>query len=607
MIAKLRAALPKWPFLVRALRLAWVAAPGWTLIWGGLLLVQGLLPVGTVYLTRWLVDSLVVAMQANGAWEYMRPTLLLAALMAGIMLLTELLQVGADWVRTAHSQIVQDYISGLVHAKSANVDLAFYESPEYHDHLYRARDDAGYRSLALVESVGGLLQNGLTLVAMGVILLPYGIWLPLVLLISTLPALVVVLHFDRRQHQWWMETTVDRRWTQYYDWMLVDSDAAAEVRLFGLGAHFQSGYQGLRRRLRIQHLSLIRQQGLARLGAAAAAIIISGFALAWMVWRALQGLVTLGELAFFYQAFNRGQSLMRSLLGDMGKIYSNSLFLGNLFEFLDLPSKVKDPINAVPAPAVMQQAVSFRQVCFSYPGSERLALQHFDLTVPAGQIVAIVGANGAGKSTLVKLLCRFYDPLVGGIEIDGVDIRSFSIKDLRRMITVMFQSPVSYHATAAQSIALGDIESHPGAAEIEAAARSAGAHEVISRLPRGYDNPLGKWFADGAELSGGEWQRVALARAFLRQAQIVILDEPTSFMDSWAEADWFERLRTLVNGRTTIIITHRFTIAMRADIIHVMDAGQVVESGNHHELLERGGLYAQSWAMQMQASSSVMG
>jgi ATP-binding cassette subfamily B protein len=255
----------------------------------------------------------------------------------------------------------------------------------------------------------------------------------------------------------------------------------------------------------------------------------------------------------------------------------------------------------------LREGLRFQQVTFRYPGSERAALQDLDLSIPAGQIVAIVGTNGAGKSTLLKLLCRFYDPQAGQITLDGIDIRTLSLQELRRMITVLFQLPVPYHATAAQNIALGDLSATPGAVELESAARDAGAHELITRLPHGYDTLLGKLFAEGTELSWGEWQRVALARALLRQASIIILDEPTSFLDSWAEAQWLERFRTVVHGRTALIITHRFTTAMRADVIHVMHGGRVVESGSHNDLLARDGLYAQSWATQMQVSPSPAG
>jgi ATP-binding cassette subfamily B protein len=377
---------------------------------------------------------------------------------------------------------------------------------------------------------------------------------------------------------------------------------APELRLFGLNRYFQSEYQKLRRLLREERLQQVRAQGLAKLSASVIAQVVGGATLVWMVSRAIRGGVGLGDLALFYQAFSRGQGLLRTLLGNLGQIYSNSLFLENLFAFLDLKPQITDPPQTTPALSTIRKGIAFRQVTFRYPGAERTALREFNLFVPPGKIVAIVGANGAGKTTLLKLMCRFYDPQAGRIEFDGIDIRAFAVDRLRRMMTVLFQFPLNYHETAGQSIRMGDVASEPGMVEIEAAAQAAGAHEMIQRLPHGYDTQLGKAFGDGAELSGGEWQRVATARAYLRNSPVMILDEPTSMMDSWAEADWFERFRRLAHGRTAILITHRFTIAMRADIIHVMDEGGIVESGTHRELIARGGQYARSWEAQMHAA-----
>jgi ATP-binding cassette, subfamily B, bacterial len=569
------------------------------LAWLILLVLEGLLPAALVYLSRSLVDSLAAAIGTGWSWENIWPIAFPGALITVIIAMQELMQGVSSWVRTAQAELVRDHLSTLVHEKSLAVDLAFYESPEYHDQLERARTDLSSRPLALLESMGGLLQNSITLLAMAMLLIPYGVWLPFILFISTIPAFYVVLHFNRRYHHWWEQTTPDRRRAQYYDMMLTHSAVAAELRLFDLGPYFKSSYQTLRRRMRIERLTFTRDQGLARLGAGLAGVLISGSAIAWMLWRALQGRATLGDLALFYQAFQRGQGLLRSLLENVGQIYANTLFLGNLFEFLELKPRVADPLHPVLPQPALREAIRFQQVAFRYPGSDRHVLQDFNIKIPAGKIVAIVGANGAGKSTLLKLLCRFYDPEHGVITLDGTDIRNISLQHLRGMITVLFQWPVPYQATAAQNIAFGDLAATQGGAELEAAARSAGAHEVIRSLPKGYDTLLGKWFANGVELSVGEWQRLALARAFFRQAQILILDEPTSALDSWAEADWFDRFRSLANGRTAIIITHRFTIARRADMIHVMDAGRIVESGKHDELLSRGGMYARSWAAQL--------
>jgi len=597
LIVKLRRALAQLPYLLKALALVWAAARSWTLAWGILLAAQGLLPVATVYLIRSLVDRLPGLIGAGAGWPNVHPILAPVALLAGLILLLELLRGTTGWIRTAQAELLKDHITALIHRKSVDADLAFYEWPEYYDHLHRAREEAGYRPVVLLESMGSLFQNGITLIAMGTVLVPFGLWLPGALLVSTLPAFFVVLRFTLAQHEWRQRTTADERRTWYYDWLLTSGEPAVELRLFGLGAYFQSLYQTLHRRLRNERLQLARNQSIAESGAGAVALLTTGGAMAWMVLQALKGMVTLGDLALFYQAFHQGQRLMRSLLENMGHLYSNTLFLGNLFEFLALEPRVISPRDPTPVPQPLREGLCFKEVTFRYPGSERLALRNFNLTIPAGQIAAIVGPNGAGKSTLIKLLCRLYDPDAGRIELDGIDLRDFKTEEFRRLISVLFQQPVHYSATVSENIAVSDFAATPGAAQIEEAAQASGADEIITRLPHRYDSLLGKWFVGGTELSVGEWQRIALARAFLRHSPIILLDEATSAMDSWAEAVWLDRFHSLAAGRTVVMITHRLTTAMRADVIHVMSDGQIVESGSHAELLSFGGRYAQSWTI----------
>jgi ATP-binding cassette subfamily B protein len=568
-----------------------------------MLLVQGLLPAISITLTRQLVNNLVVVAGSGFSWESLQKILMPIGLMASILLLGEFFNACGEWIRTAQSELVHDYISGLIHKQSVAVDYGFYEYSEFNDKLNRAREGASGRSLALLESTGSLLQNSVTLFAVAAILLPYGFWLPLTLVISAFPAFYILMYLNKLQYQWSQRTTTGRRWLGYYDWLLTNNSTAAEVRLFDFGDYFQSSYKKLRQQLRQEQLRLLRQQTLGRFGATIIALAILGFAVLWMGRLVLLGVLSLGDLAVFLQALGEAQGVIKTLLGNLGQIYRNSLFISNLFDFLQIKPKIVDPPNPLPIPSILTQGIEFRQVTFRYPGTEEPVLDNFNLVLPAGKIVAIVGDNGAGKSTLIKLLCRFYDPDSGSIELDGTNIREFPVKKFRRLITVLFQSHIPYYTTAGENIALGDIWAASNQAEIEAAAQASGIHDKILRLPQGYNTMLGKLFPEGSELSGGQWQRLALARAFFRRAQIIILDEPTSAMDPWAEHDWLERFRTLASDRTAIVITHRFTLAMQADIIHVMRAGEIVESGNHDELLALDGFYAKSWFDQMQMTS----
>ncbi len=599
--AKFHKAMTQLPYLSRALVLVWHATRSWALAWGTLLLLQGLLPVATVYLTKLLVDSLTTAVQTARSWDDVMPSLILVLLMAAVLLVADSLKGLSGWVRTAQTELFRDYITGLIHEKSIALDLAFYDSPEFYDHLHRARSEASYRPLALMENLGNLFQSSTTLLAMAAVLLSFGPWLPVALIASTAPALFVVLRQKLREHKMWVRRTADERRTWYYDWVLTAKETAPELRIFGLGQHFREAFRTVRSRLRRERVQLARSLALNELGARLLALLVTGACMAWMVWRTLLKSITLGELALFYQAFNQGQQMMRSLLENVGQIYSNALFLENLFEFLSLEPTLQDPAAPHPAPQDIKEGISFREIAFRYPENDRWTLQNFNVMISAGQMVAIVGRNGAGKTTLLKLLCRFYDPQCGTIEIDGIDLREMPIKDLRQRITVLFQEPVHYSASVRDNITTGveDLKGSDLASEIEGAVRAAGADELVRRLPLGYDTLLGRWFPGGTELSVGEWQRIALARAFLRRAPIIILDEPTSAMDPWAEVDWFDRFRARAAGSTVILITHRFTTAMRADIIHVMEEGSIVESGNHEQLLALGGSYAEWWRRQM--------
>jgi ATP-binding cassette, subfamily B, bacterial len=565
--------------------------------WIVVLVIQGLLPVASVYLTRAVVDRLaaVVAGPAAPVGASIAAVMGLGAALVAVLFGAEGLRAAADYLRSLQATLVQDHISDLVHKQSTSVDLAFYEWPEFFDHLHRAQAEATSRPLLLIESLGTLLQNGLTLVAMAGLLLTYGWWMPLALLASAVPALWVVLRYSVRQHQWRQRTTADERRSWYYSWLMTTAESAAEIRLFGLARHLQNLFGGIRRRLRDESKSLAADNAWTKLVAGGVALSVTAATVGWMLYRAAGHRATLGDLAFLYQAFSNGQRMTQALLQQVGQLYYHSLFLGDLFQFLAFAPRVVDPPDPQPLPKDLTGGIRLQQVTFAYPDAAEPALRDFSLEIPAGQFVALVGPNGAGKSTLVKLLCRFYDPRGGSIELAGRDLRSLSLDVLRARLSVLFQQPMRFNATVHDNIAWGNLAAQPGRADVVAAAAAAGATELIERLPRQYDQLLGKWYASGTELSVGQWQRLALARAFLRRADILILDEPTSAMDPWAEADWLQRFRQLAAGRTVLLITHRFTSAMYADVIHVLVEGQVVESGSHEQLIAAGGRYAGSW------------
>lgn len=574
----------------RALALVWSAARGWTLAWGVLLVGQGLVPAGQVLLLRALVNRLVAAHH----WAAIAPP---ALGIAALWITAQLLSSALSWVRAVQAEQVQDEVHRLIHEQALRLDLAFYDHPESYDMLHRARVDAISQPLALLESLGALVQNGLGFLVLAGILGTYARWLPLLIVATGVPGLLLVAKHILKEHRWNLDHTSQERRTRYLDWLITERNAAAELRLFSLGAYHRKAFESLREGLRAGRLTLVREGAVTELGAGVLAWAGSLAGLGWMLHRTLTGKVGLGDLLLCFTAFQQSQLLLRALLEGAGKIYRSLLFVENLDEFLALETAIHSgPIGKAGLP--VNGSILFEGVSFTYPGAFHPALDDFDLEIPRGKVVALVGHNGAGKSTLIKLLCRFYDPNAGRILFDGVDLRELNQEAVRRQITVLFQDPMHYHATVRENIVFGDLEAASDQGRLRQAAADAGALEPIERLPEGFEGQLGKWFG-GAELSGGEWQRIALARAFFRQASLVILDEPTSSMDSWAEQDWLARFRTLTEGRTALMITHRFTTAMHADVIHVLDKGRVVESGTHAELVALGGSYARSWAAQM--------
>ncbi len=581
--------------LRRAILLVWQSARAWTLASIVLVVVQGALPLGLLYLMKLIVDTVTLgATKQTVAFESV--AWLIAAL-GGATVLGAIAQSLATLVGEAQAQNVTDDVQNMIHAQSVKMDLAYYENAAYYDTLHRAQQEAPYRPARIVNELVSVAQSGLTLTALAALLLSLHWIIALVLFAAAIPGVAVRLRYANQMYRWQRERTATERLSWYLHTLVTSDTAAKEVRLFNLGALLMERYRAVRQKLRGERLRLAWHRSLADLVAQTVAALAVFGSYAFIAYQTVQGAITLGDLVMYFQAFQRSQAYLTQIFTGLAGLYEDSLFLQNLYEFLDLKPRLSESQTPRAIPRPLARGVTFDRVSFQYAGSARHALADISLTIHPGEHIALVGENGSGKTTLVKLLCRLYDPTQGAIMLDGIDLREFSGAAWREEMSVVFQDYARYHLTARENIRLGNPHLAEDDARIMDAARASGADEVIARLPRGYDTTLGKWF-DGEELSIGEWQKIALARAFVRDTPILVLDEPTSALDAESEFQVFRQFRALATGRAAILISHRFSTVRMADMIYVMEHGRVVEQGSHAELMRANGKYARMFELQ---------
>ena len=559
--------------------------------------MQGALPLAALYLMKRIIDAVTLAAGSGGQFQTVVPWLLIAA---GTALVGALARSLGDYAAEAQSLQVTDAVADLLHAQSIAVDLEYYEDSSYYDTLHRAQKEAPYRPTRIVNGLIQAAQNAISLLGIIGLLVTFNWALALALLLAALPGALSRVAYSRRLYGFDRAQTEKERRAWFYHTMLTDIPFAKELRLFNLGALFQERYRELREEIRSGKLNLTRR----RLGADMLAQLVATAALfgslGWIAWRVILGAVSLGDLVIYYLGFQNGLNFLQSALRSLAGLYEDNLFLNNMAQFLDLKPKISAPPRPAAVPRPMARGVRFKNVSFTYPSREQAALSEIDLSLGPGEVIALVGENGCGKTTLVKLLCRLYDPTGGQIEVDGTPLSAFDPLDWRREVGVVFQDYAHYALTAGENIWLGNIEAQTDPEGIAEAGRRSGADEFIRRLPRGYDTMLGHWFDKGQELSGGEWQKIALARTFWRGARLLVLDEPSSSLDPLAEAELFREFRALLDGRSAILISHRFSTVQLADCIYVMDHGRIVESGPHADLLARNGRYARLYRAQAQ-------
>ncbi len=486
--------------------------------------------------------------------------------------------------------------------KANTLDLGFFEDATFYDALQQAQKEASARPIGMISDTFSMARSAVTLISMIVILLHLAWWIALLALIAPIPSFVASMRYGWWGYQLMRRQSPARREMSYYNTLLTTDTYNKEIKLFGLGDFFIRLYRKLAGDFYAQARGIIVPRYFASFAWGLGTLLVNGAIYLYVAVQAVQGHIKFGGLVTYTAAALGLGSAFQGILSGISDTYENNLFVNTLFNFLAYEPRIVSPPDGL-KPATDGLTIEFRHVSFTYPGREAKgpALRDVSFTLAAGESVALVGSNGAGKTTIVKLLARLYDPDEGEILVNGRDIKEYDLTALRQEIGVIFQDYVTYYLTAARNIGVGRVEAIDARPEIETAAGKSGADAVIAKLPDGYASQLGKWFDQGQQLSGGEWQKIALARAFMRDAQVLILDEPTSSLDPQAEYEVFARFRQLTAGKSAIFISHRFSTVRLANRILVLEHGGILEEGTHAALLALGGRYAELFNLQAEA------
>ena len=590
------------------LKLVWQTGRLLTFATAVLRIVRAFVPVATLWIGKLIIDEVIRSRTAGPNWRHLA---LLVGIEFAIAIGSDVLGRGSQLVEGLLGDLFTNRMSIRLMEHAATLDLAQFEDPEFYDHLERARRNTTGR-IGLLAQVLTLAQDALTLVTLSAALLAFSVWLFFLLVLATLPSFLGEAHFASLQYSLLFRRTPERRQLDYLRYVGASNETAKEVQIFGLAPWLIERYRQLSDLFYDENKVLSYRR--AGVGAVLSLLGTAGYygAYALMLVRAVLGVITVGTLTFLAGSFQRGRGSIQSLLLGVSAVAEQALYLKDLFTFFEMKPTITSRPNAPPVPRPITQGFVFEDVGFAYPGSDRWAVRHINVSLRPGERVALVGLNGAGKTTLVKLLSRLYDPTEGRILLDGRDLREYDLGSVRRAVGVIFQDFVRYDMRFDENIAVGEIESareyldhaprddepidpHPAVAS--AAERSLAA-SLLPRLPARYRQMLGRRFEQGVDLSGGEWQKVALARAYMRDAQLLILDEPTAALDARAEYEVFLRFAELIGGRMAILISHRFSTVRMADRIIVLQNGTITEEGTHEALVQKGGLYAELFDMQ---------
>lgn len=595
-LRSLRQSLSMYQYCGRAVKLVWSTDRALTLALAILTLIAGLLPAFVAYIGKLIVDSVVLSAQ-SGLMADRWTALGYLGLEAGAVLVLAGSKQGLLLCQSLLRMLLGQKVNVLILEKALTLDMAHFEDAEYYDKMTRARREASSRPLSLVGRTFGLVQDTLSLITYAGLLLKFSGWAVLILVLAAIPAFIVETRFAEEAFRLVHWRAPEAREQNYLEWLMSHESAAMEVKLFQLGPMLLNRYKATFERLYQEDRNLALRRGMWSylLGMLSTAAFYGAYV--WIVLEAIAGRISLGDLTMYLVVFRQGQSTVASVLSAISGMYEDSLYLSNLYEFLE--QQIPVPMGYATRGPLPGDGLRFEHVSFSYPGSRKPALRDVSLQLKPGEKLAIVGENGSGKTTLIKLLTRLYDPDSGRILLDGLDLRQWDAQILQQRIGVIFQNFVKYQFTVGENIGTGDVSYMEDTSRWQVAAEKGTAHPVIEELPESYQTRLGRWFKGGRELSGGQWQKIALSRAFMRtKADILVLDEPTSAMDAEAEVRVFSHFRSMTRNQMAILISHRFSTVRMADQIMVLVEGEVLEQGTHEELLQQGGRYAHLFSLQ---------
>jgi ATP-binding cassette subfamily B protein len=593
--------------LPRVLKLVWSTQPFYTLALGLINVARGFSPALSAWITKLVIDSVLNAVNHKGE---VSTVFWWVALQLLINVLTNLLGTLSNIVQQLLQELVSNRVRLMVMEKANTLDLSFFENPEFYDKLRQAQEQATFRPVSMVSQTYELGRTIITFLSMVFLLVSLEWWVAVVALLVPIPAFIADTRYGWMGYQRMRRQSPERRQMSYFETVMTTDTHNKEIKLFGLGDFFVIQFRKLATKFYRENRRILVMRYLTSFFWMALSLVANAGIYLYVALQAVASRITLGDLTLYAQAAQSVSTSFQGILSGISNTYENNLFVSTLFEFLEYEPKIVSPEN--PQPIVVTQNgngvknvpglnVEFRNVTFTYPGKREAALQNVSFKIEAGEAVALVGRNGAGKTTLVKLLSRLYDPDEGEILLGGRNIRDYDLNALRQQVGVIFQDYVTYFMSARENIGVGRLEHIENTELIAVAAHQSGADAVIEKLPKQYETMLGRWFDQGTQLSGGEWQKIALARAFIRNARILILDEPTSSLDAQAEYEVFAHFRELTQGKTAVFISHRFSTVRLADRIFVLENGTLSEEGSHQQLMALGGRYAELFNLQAEA------